>query len=282
MGVSPESRELSTVNERPPFLGSLQSGKALIGMVHLQASPGAPRAGLTPGEIVDAAGSEAEIYRRAGVQTVLVENMHDVPYCKGVGPEVVSVAALAVARVRGLGLACGVQLLAGANREAVAVAHAAGASFVRVEGYVYGHVADEGYHDACAGDLLRYRRQIGAEDVAVCCDVKKKHAAHALTADVGIAETARAAEFFLADAVVVTGSATGVPAAVADARAVREAANGPVLIGSGITPDNLGDYWPYADGFIVGSYVKQDGHWAAPLCPERVSRLVARFRHLAG
>jgi membrane complex biogenesis BtpA family protein len=236
---------------------------------------------MTPDEIVAEAIREAEIYRQAGIGTVLVENMHDVPYCKGVGPEVVSIAALAVAGIRELGLECGVQLLAGANREAVAVAHTAGASFVRVEGYVYGHVADEGYHDACAGELLRYRKQIGAEGVAVCCDIKKKHAAHAITADVSIAETARAAVFFLADAVVVTGSATGVPASVADAREVREAVACPVLIGSGVTPENLADYWPYADGFIVGSYVKEDGHWANPLCPERVARLVAVFRQLA-
>ena len=266
---------------RSPFLGSLGASKQLIGMVHLQALPGTPRAALAPAEIVAAALAEAEAYRAAGIDTVLVENMHDVPYRKGVGPEAVAVAALAVAEVRRLGLACGVQLLAGANQEAVAVAHAAGASFVRVEGFVYGQVSDEGYFDACAGDLLRYRREIGAEAVAICPDIKKKHASHAITADVDIAETARTAQFFLADALIVTGSATGVPAAVADAKAVREATDRPVLIGSGITPENLAEYWPYADGFIVGSYIKEDGHWTNPVCPERVSRLVAEFRRLA-
>ena len=266
---------------RSPFLGSLGASKQLIGMVHLQALPGAPRAALAPAEIVAAALAEAEAYRAAGIDTVLVENMHDVPYRKGVGPEAVAVAALAVAEVRRLGLACGVQLLAGANQEAVAVAHAAGASFVRVEGFVYGQVSDEGYFDACAGDLLRYRREIGAEAVAICPDIKKKHASHAITADVDIAETARTAQFFLADALIVTGSATGVPAAVADAKAVREATDRPVLIGSGITPQNLAEYWPYANGFIVGSCIKEDGHWTNPVCPERVSRLVAEFRRLA-
>ena len=266
---------------RSPFLGSLGASKQLIGMVHLQALPGTPRAALSPAEIVAAARAEAEICRAAGIDTVLVENMHDVPYRKGVGPEAVAVAALAVAEVRRLGLACGVQLLAGANQEAVAVAHAAGASFVRVEGFVYGQVSDEGYFDACAGDLLRYRREIGAEAVAICPDIKKKHASHAITADVDIAETARTAQFFLADALIVTGGATGVPAAVADAKAVREATDRPVLIGSGITPEILAEYWPYADGFIVGSCIKKGGHWTNPICPERVSRLVTEFRRLA-
>lgn len=264
-----------------PFPAALRTRKQLIGMVHLQALPGTPRASLSPAEIVAVAVQEAEIYRDAGIGTVMVENMHDVPYRKGVGPEAVAIATLAVAAIRCLGLECGVQLLAGANREALAVAHAAGASFVRVEGFAYGQIADEGYFDACAGDLLRYRREIGAEAVAVCPDLKKKHASHAITADVDIAETARTAAFFLADALIVTGSATGVPAAVADARAVHDATPLPVLIGSGITPDNLADYWPYAGGFIVGSYVKQDGHWANPLCPDRVARLAAAFQRLA-
>jgi predicted TIM-barrel enzyme len=82
--------------------------------------------------------------------------------------------------------------------------------FVRVEGFVFAHVADEGIIDGCAGEILRYRRQIGADDVLVLTDVKKKHSSHALTADMDIAETARAAEFFLSDGVIVTGLATGI------------------------------------------------------------------------
>ena len=55
------------------------------------------------------------------------------------------------------------------------MAQASGADFVRAEGYVYSHVADEGWMDACAGELLRYRKAIGAEDILVFTDVKKKH-----------------------------------------------------------------------------------------------------------
>ena len=63
----------------------------------------------------------------------------------------------------------------GANKEALAVAHVSGANFIRAEGYVFSHVADEGWMDACAGELLRYRKSIGAENVLVFTDVKKKH-----------------------------------------------------------------------------------------------------------
>lgn len=65
--------------------------------------------------------------------------------------------------------------IAGANKEALAVAMATGGSFIRSEGFVFSHVADEGWMDSCAGELLRYRRSIGAEDVAILTDIKKKH-----------------------------------------------------------------------------------------------------------
>ena len=105
----------------------------------------------------------------------------------------------------------GIQILAGANTGALAAALACGASFVRVEGFVFAHVADEGLIESSAAAVLRYRRAIGAQHVRVFADVKKKHSAHAITADVDIVETAKAAEFFLVDGVIVSGVSTGSP-----------------------------------------------------------------------
>ena len=74
---------------------------------------------------------------------------------------------------RASGLPVGVQILAGANTAAMAVADGSGASFVRVEGYVFAHVADEGLIESTAAELLRYRRAIGAERVRVFADIRK-------------------------------------------------------------------------------------------------------------
>jgi membrane complex biogenesis BtpA family protein len=255
--------------------------RALIGMVHVQALPGTPRAEATIDAMAETAVAEARQYHAAGFHGIGIENMHDRPYLKGaVGPEIVA-AMTAIAREirRAVSLPLGVQVLAGANREALAVALAAGASFVRVEGFVFAHVADEGIIESSAGELLRYRRQIGAEGVAVFADVKKKHSAHAITADVDIAETAHAAEFFLADGLVVTGAATGLPADAREVRAVADTVAIPVLVGSGITPANLAEY-AAADAFIVGSSVKQGGHWSNPIDPEALRALARAFAAL--
>ncbi len=265
-----------------PFLSDV-SRPAVIGMIHAPALPGTPGCGLSMTEIVARVREEAGIYADAGVDAVLIENMHDVPYLRGgVGPEITAaMTAVAVAVAAMVPQPVGVQVLAAANREALAVAVAAGLQFVRVEGFVFGHVADEGWLDACAADLLRYRRQIGAEQIQVLADIKKKHSSHAVTADVTLAETARAAEFCGADAVVVTGGATGEATAPTDLAAVRGACALPVLVGSGVTAGNAADY-AAADALIVGSSLKVDGYWRNALDPERVATLLAKIAVVRG
>ena len=255
--------------------------RALVGMIHVGALPGTPSASHSVERLIEQVLTEARIYREAGFTALALENMHDRPYLKGgVGPEITAAMTTLAREVkRETGLVLGVQVLAGANREALAIAHASGADFVRVEGFVYAHVADEGVVESCAGELLRYRRAIGAERVLVLADVKKKHAAHAMTSDVSLVETAKAAEFFLADGVIVTGATTGEPASPDEVRDVALAASVPVLVGSGITPANLAQF-STAHGFIVGSSVKHGGVWRNELDRDAVRALAAAFTEL--
>ncbi len=250
--------------------------KTVIGMIHVRALPGTPRhaGGMAP--IVDQALAEAEIYRAGGIHALMVENMHDLPYVQHPGPEIATAMAVVAREVKRAhpALPLGLQILAGANNEALAAALAAGADFIRAEAFVFGHVADEGYMDSCAGALLRHRKAIGAEAIAIFTDIKKKHSAHAITADVDIVQTAHAAEYFLSDGLILTGAATGEAASAEELRAVCAATKLPVLVGSGITADNLKTYLPLADAFIVGSSFKKGGHWANPLDPDRIRRLL--------
>ncbi|XP_031411255.1 uncharacterized protein F13E9.13, mitochondrial-like [Meleagris gallopavo] len=157
-----------------------------------------------------------------------------------------------------------------------------GLDFIRVEGFVFSHVADEGIINACAGNLLRYRKLIGAENIQIFADIKKntgKHNAHALTADISVAETASAAELFLADGVVLTGTATGLPADPGELREVQHAVKIPVLIGSGVTLENVKNYLD-ANALIIGSYFKREGYWANGVDPDRVKKFMERISKL--
>ena len=249
---------------------------SVIGMIHVRALPGTPRhdGGMAP--ILDQARAEAEIYRDCGIHALMIENMHDIPYVQHPGPEITAAMAVLARAVKETAprLPLGIQILAGANAEALSAALAAGADFIRAEAFVFGHVADEGYMDSCAGTLLRHRKAIGAEHLSIFTDIKKKHSAHAITADVDIVQTAHAAEYFLSDGLILTGAATGEAASVEELRAVHATTKLPVLVGSGITADNIKDYLPFADAFIVGSHFKKDGYWANPLDPDRIRRLL--------
>jgi uncharacterized protein len=258
-----------------------QSARALIGMIHLGALPGTPCSRESIEAIVERAVGEAHVYREAGFTAIAIENMHDRPYLRGaVGPEITAAVTVIGREVkRACALPLGIQVLAGANREALAAAHACGADFVRVEGFVFAHVADEGIIESCAGELLRYRRAIGAERVLVFADIKKKHSAHAITADVSLAETAHAAELFLADGLVVTGPATGVETSPEDVAAVTAGAALPVFVGSGLTASNISRFTA-AHGFIVGSSLKESGQWDRALDRDRVEAMVRAFRAL--
>ncbi len=267
---------LSTFRER------FGAPRALIGMLHVGALPGTPAARHSIAELIERTVAEARIYRDAGFTALALENMHDRPYLKGrVGPEVTAAMTVLAREVkRETGLVLGVQVLAAANREALAVALASGADFVRVEGFVFAHVADEGIVESCAGELLRYRRAVGADRVLVFADIKKKHGAHAITSDVSLAETARAAELFLADGVIVTGAASGVAASPEDVCDAARAAGLPVLVGSGISSQNL-DRFGDAHGFIVGSSLKQGGFWSNPLDRAAVESMARAFAKLS-
>ncbi len=253
-------------------------------MIHVAALPGTPAGRLSVREIVASAVREAALYRAGGVAGVAIENMHDLPYLRGrVGPEIVAAMTLVGHAVKAeFGGPVGLQILAGANQEAVAVAHAAGLDFIRAEGYVFAHVADEGFIQSSAAEVLRYRKQIGAERVQVWADVKKKHSAHAITADISLGLTAETVEFMRGDAVIITGNVTGDPPKLEDVREAKGHCRLPVLLGSGVSPENLAGFYAAADGFIVGSYFKVDGYWENTVDPRRVAAFVAAAEKLRG
>lgn len=269
---------VSAVNSDMPSAADIFGrDKALIGMVHVAALPGTPKHRLSVREIAQQAVAEAKLLASAGFDALLVENMHDVPYLRReVGPEIVAAMTEITCRVHNnVDVPVGVQILAGDNKAALAVAHAAGAQFIRAEGFIFASVADEGIiAEADAGPLLRFRRNIGAENVRILADLKKKHSSHAITADVDVSEMARAAEFFGADGAIITGLATGQPIRIDDLGTARVATKLPLIVGSGVTPESVEQLFAYADALIVGSWYKRDGVWSNEVDENRARELV--------
>lgn len=235
------------------------NGKTFIAVVHLPALPGAPLHSGGMEHVIAAALQDAKALLDGGAHALIVENFGDIPfYPDRVPPE--TVAAMAVVTreiVRISDRPVGVNVLRNDAQAAMAVAHAAGARFIRVNVHTGAAVTDQGLVQGRAFETLRMRARLGAQ-VLILADVAVKHAAP--LASPGLAEEARdAAARGMADALIVSGSGTGAATDPEDIRKVRDAAGIPVLVGSGTTIESLDALGAHADGFIVGSTLKKEG-----------------------
>jgi len=255
----------------------------VVGMVHLPPLPEAPRYDREGGRetLHAAARRDAERLAAGGVDAVMVENFGDAPFHPdGVPASVVAdLTALAGTVGDAVDLPVGVNVLRNDGPAAVAVAAAAGASFVRVNVHVGARVADQGVLEGRAHETMRLRERIDA-DVAVLADVDVKHSAPLAEGDWAAESVAESTERGLADGVVVTGSRTGraTPLDRVERAVERRDALGlgtPVFVGSGVTSETVGDCLAVADGVVVGTALKRDGETGAPVSVDRVERLVA-------
>jgi len=258
----------------------------LIGVVHLPALPGDPRhVGALFAEIEDQALADAEALAGGGVEGLILENFGSAPFPRGSGAQrapshhVAALAILARECTRRFELPVGVNCLRNDALAALGIAAAAGAAFVRINVHTGAYVTDQGLIEGQAYESLRYRRALGAaDDVAILADVLVKHAAPLAPIDVGAA-VRDCFDRGLADAVIVTGEATGAPLSRERLQQAREAAGDrPVLIGSGLTPGRVDALAPLADGAIVGTWLKRGGELHAPVDPQRVRELADAVR----
>ena len=256
--------------------------KPVIGVVHLPALPGAPRYdGRAVSEIYAAGVRDARTLAAGGIDGIIVENAGDLPFSRpeDIGHETVAALTAACVEVRAaVDVPIGITCVANGAMPALAVAKACGARWVRVNQWVNAYVANEGLLNGPAAEAMRYRAAIGARDVAVFADVHVKFGAHAITADRSIAEQATDAEWFDADVLIATGTRTGSPTSAAEVEAVRLGTNLPVIVGSGLSPEQVPELFASADGAVVGQWLKHDGLWWNAVDPARVERLMEAVR----
>ncbi len=237
----------------------------IIGVVHLKPLPSSPNYSSFE-DVFESALRDARALAEGGVDAVIVENYGDMPFLKKVGAEVIacmSVIAWEIKKETDLPL--GINVLRNDAKASLAIAKAVNADFVRVNQLFYASLSPEGWLEGNAGEILRYKRTIDC-NAMIFADICVKHAHHF----VSLEEYVKNAERCLVDALIVTGEATGKEVSLKDLKAVKKLAKMPVLVGSGVTPENLPKLAKYCDGVIVGTYFKEHGK----VDVERVRRLV--------
>jgi len=223
----PDAR--SFLSGEPPFF---------VGVVHLLPTPGSPRAGEGAlARVLERAVEDARALLAGGCDALIVENFGDAPFHpREVPPETVASLALAASAVLAVAgkMPVGVNVLRNDARAAIGICAATGASFVRVNVHAGAAVTDQGILEGRAHDTLRERARL-ARGVAILADAHVKHATPLGRESLGEA-VRELVQRALADAVLVTGRATGSPPSVEDLREAREAAGAaPVLAAAGVT-----------------------------------------------
>jgi uncharacterized protein len=251
----------------------------IIGVVHLLPLPTSPRWGGSLKTVIDRAEQEATALASGGVDGLIVENFFDAPFAKNqVDPAVVSAMTVVVQRIQNLvTLPIGLNVLRNDAKSAMAIASCVRAQFIRVNVLTGVMATDQGLIEGEAHQILRYRRELGT-DVKILADVLVKHARPLSSPNLTVA-VKDTIERGLADAVILSGWATGSPPNIEDLELACGAANGtPVFIGSGASWENVGTLMQAADGVIVSSSLKRHGQIEQPIDPIRVSQFVEAAR----
>jgi membrane complex biogenesis BtpA family protein len=222
--------------------------------------------------------SDARAYEHGGAHALFIENFGDVPFTRGsVAPETIAAMAAAGRAIRqAVKLPLGFNVLRNDARAALALCAVCGGAFIRVNVHTGAMLTDQGFIEGNAYDTLRYRRSI-CPSAQIFADVHVKHAVP--LGNWTIEDAARdTVERGLADALIVSGAGTGLATDLADVERVRRTCPATkVLLGSGVAVENIRDYLPAADGFIVASSLKLNRRLSNPVDPKRVAALVRAF-----
>ncbi|HET8775491.1 MAG TPA: BtpA/SgcQ family protein [Thermoanaerobaculia bacterium] len=247
---------------------NLFSGRAILGVVHLRALPGAPLF-TSMDDVLELALHDARALRDGGCDGLVIENFGDRPFTRArVEAETVAAMTRVIAEIRrDVALPFGVNVLRNDALSALAVAAATGAAFIRVNIHTGAAVTDQGLIEGDAYATLRKRASL-APDVRIFADHLVKHAT-----PLGDPSPKDLRLRGLADAIIVTGSETGAAADPSQLRALRALVDAPLLVGSGLTAENAAQFAD-ADGAIVGTSIKTGERVDAA----KVSALVRAFK----
>ena len=249
--------------------------KLVIGVVHLAPLPGSPKWGGNFSFVVDRAVADAQAYARGGTDAVIVENFWDAPFTKtNVGPETIAAMAVVGSALRtAIEIPIGFNVLRNDAGSALALCAACGGAFVRVNVHSGAMLTDQGIIEGDAYNTVRYRQRI-CPNVLLLADIHVKHAVP--LGDFTIEDSAHdTLDRGAADALIISGTGTGVAADIDDVERVRRACpKAKILLGSGVTVENAPKFLQFADGVIVGTSLKVGGKLSNPVDPKRVAALV--------
>ena len=248
----------------------------IIGVVHLPPLIGSPQSAQPFHEIRSRSLSDAGMLIDNGIDGVIIENYGDAPFCPdSIEPHTTAALTLVVGEIRERHpqTPIGLNVLRNDAKSAIAIATITDAHFIRVNVHTGAMLTDQGIIQGKAHETLRYRSTLKSE-VKIFADIAVKHAVPLAPIDI-LASAEDTYHRGLADALIVTGTATGRSTNLDQLKTVKSTVpQASIFAGSGVTTDNLVEVLQYADGVIVGTSIKRDGVTTNEVDPDRVRALI--------
>ncbi len=248
--------------------------KNLIGMVHMPPLPGTPRFSGSMDEIIESALHDATTLHTAGFDGMILENFNDDPFLPGKGcvERIIAFSTVASELRKKIHIPIGINVQFNDFESELLIAHYFHAEFIRVEVFVDNVMTPAGPCYGCAAELMRMKKSISNCDVLVFADVHVKETVPMFP--MSLQESAKTAEKFGANAIIVTGSSTGTQTPLESIRTVKETASVPVIIGSGFTAETANKLLSVADGAIIGTAIKRERISSNPVDMNLAAELV--------
>jgi len=234
--------------------------KTLIGVVGLAPLPHRFNNTMSMEQLTESALNEARILYRGGADSIIVQNLHDLPPGPDEQIETAAYMSAITAEIRReVGdMELGVNVLSGDPRANIAIAAATGCSYVRLKTYVGGVIATDGYENGCCSLAISYRHKINADHVKIYADVFDRMSSKVGTKDIGFMAS-QAVGYGKADGVIVSGA--NIDESIALAEAVRgKIGSKKLLLGGGANLDTMTKWAPVFDAAVVGLAFRKSGY----------------------
>jgi membrane complex biogenesis BtpA family protein len=226
----------------------------LIGMIHLppllsiQGFSGMQNA-------IAKALADLTALQKAGFDAVLIENDNDKPHTEFANSaQVASFTAIATEVCKQATIPVGVQMMLNDWKASFEIAKVVGAVFTRLDVFV-DHITCEWCEiNPTPAKIMAYKNKIYLE-LLLLADIQVKY--KKMVKPRPLTASAKLAIKHGADALVITGTATGVETPIEKLQEVRKAyPHIPLFVGAGVSAKNVKEQLAIANGAIVGTSIK--------------------------
>ena len=257
--------------------------KPIIAMCHLRAMPGDPGFDFEKGIpwVIENARKNLRALQDGGVDAVMFSNEFSIPYVTRVDTAIVATMARIIGEIKDeIVIPFGINVLWD-PKASIDLAVATDAAFVR-EIFTGVYASDFGLWNTNCGEVVRHRKSIHGESIRLLFNIVPEAAVYLAGREP--ADIARSTVFNTnPDALCVSGITAGAQVSADILMKVKDAVPQTIVFANtGVNIESVEERLSIADGAVVGTTFKHEGHTWNDVDPDRVKTFMDKARKIRG